>query len=74
MRPNLSKSYLLLLSGLDRSNFLVLIERFLHWYNESKAAPDVSQHPQKHLNLFVFGDKKKYGEYLMNLNLKLMNV
>lgn len=33
LRPNSSKSYLPLLSSLDRSNFLVLIKRFLHWYN-----------------------------------------
>lgn len=33
LRPIWSERYLSPLSGLDRSNFLVLIERFLHWHS-----------------------------------------
>lgn len=44
LRHNSSKSYLPSLSGLDRSNFLVLIERFLHWHNLLNTRPGTQQH------------------------------
>lgn len=44
LRPIWSESYLSPLSGLDRSNFLVLIERFLHW----RSLPNGSRGTQRH--------------------------